>query len=132
MPFPEPSDVIDREAEWAALDAMWARPRPDLAFVVGRRRVGKSYMLARFARAAGGVYYRATRREAKTENGAQWAGVRNGNSAPMASTWAIKRSHRGSEPDPIHSRTAAAVALRTHAWADERAAGTGAPAPSSW
>jgi uncharacterized protein len=62
MPITKPSDVIDREAEWEALAGMWARPRPDLAFAVGRRRVGKSYVLARFARAVGGVYYQATRR----------------------------------------------------------------------
>ena len=58
----KPADVIDREAEWTALQDLWARPRPDLAFVVGRRRVGKSHVLSRFARAVGGVYYQATRR----------------------------------------------------------------------
>ena len=58
----KPSDVIDREAEWTALQDLWARPRPDLAFAVGRRRVGKSHVLSRFARAVGGVYYQATRR----------------------------------------------------------------------
>lgn len=58
----KPADVIDREAEWAALQDLWARPRPDLAFAVGRRRVGKSHVLSRFARAVGGVYYQATRR----------------------------------------------------------------------
>lgn len=59
--IPKPSDIIDRDAEWASLSTMWARPRPDLAFVVGRRRVGKSYVLARFARAVGGIYFQATR-----------------------------------------------------------------------
>lgn len=58
----KPSDVIDREAEWTDLQDLWARPRPDLAFAVGRRRVGKSHVLSRFARAVGGVYYQATRR----------------------------------------------------------------------
>jgi len=62
MTIPKPSDIIDREAEWTALDALWARSRSDLAFVVGRRRVGKSFVLARFARAVGGIYYQATRR----------------------------------------------------------------------
>ena len=60
--IPKPPDIIDRRAEWDALGRVWARPRPDLAFAVGRRRVGKSYVLARFARAVGGVYYQATRR----------------------------------------------------------------------
>ncbi len=58
----KPHDVIDREAEWSTLQELWARPKPDLAFVVGRRRVGKSHVLSRFARAVGGVYYQATRR----------------------------------------------------------------------
>ncbi len=58
----KPDDVIDREAEWTALQDLWERPRPDLAFAVGRRRVGKSHVLSRFARAVGGVYYQATRR----------------------------------------------------------------------
>ncbi len=60
--IPKPPDVIDRAAEWASLQDLWARPRPDLAFAVGRRRVGKSHVLSRFARAVGGVYYQATRR----------------------------------------------------------------------
>ncbi|MEN8184204.1 MAG: ATP-binding protein [Myxococcota bacterium] len=57
-----PVDLLDREAEWAELDRLWRRQRPDLAFVIGRRRVGKSFLLARFARAVGGIYYQATRR----------------------------------------------------------------------
>lgn len=60
--LPKPADVVDRDAEWQALVDVWQRPRPDLAFVVGRRRVGKSYVLSRFARATGGIYYQATRR----------------------------------------------------------------------
>lgn len=59
---PKPNDVIDRKAEWADLDRLWSAKRRDLAFAVGRRRVGKSHVLARFARAVGGVYYQATRR----------------------------------------------------------------------
>src|SRR5688572_14298121 len=51
-----PDDMHDREAEWHALEAMWHRPRPQLAFVLGRRRVGKSFTLSRFARAVGGLY----------------------------------------------------------------------------
>jgi len=54
--------IVDRSAEWQALDTLWQRDRPELIFVVGRRRVGKSYLLARFARAVEGIYYQATRR----------------------------------------------------------------------
>ncbi|MEM1126783.1 MAG: ATP-binding protein [Bacteroidota bacterium] len=59
---PKPADLIDREAEWEALATLWGSDRPELAFVVGRRRIGKSYVLARFAQAVGGLYYQATRR----------------------------------------------------------------------
>jgi AAA+ ATPase superfamily predicted ATPase len=61
----KPAAIRDREAEWEELTRIWGRPSPELAFVLGRRRVGKSYLLARFARSVGGIYYQATRR---TEN----------------------------------------------------------------
>lgn len=35
---------------------------PNLYFVLGRRRAGKSYLLTRFVEAAGGLYYQATRK----------------------------------------------------------------------
>lgn len=59
---PKPSEIIDRDREWGILDTINARSRPDLVFVVGRRRVGKSFVLSRFSRASGGIYYQATRR----------------------------------------------------------------------
>lgn len=62
MPIPKPAEVIDRDAEWGALSALWHKKRPDLVFAVGRRRAGKSYLLSRFAREVGGIYYQATRR----------------------------------------------------------------------
>lgn len=58
----KPSDIIDRDQEWRALGALWQKARPDLVFVVGRRRVGKSFVLSRFSREVGGIYYQATRR----------------------------------------------------------------------
>lgn len=58
----KPSELLDRDAEWRMLEGIWNRPRPDLVFVVGRRRVGKSFLLSRFARQVGGIYYQATRR----------------------------------------------------------------------
>ena len=39
-----------------------SRPDPALLFGVDRRRAGKSWVLARFARAVEGIYYQATRR----------------------------------------------------------------------
>lgn len=62
MSVSRPADLFDRDAEWTALATLWGKRRPDLIFVVGRRRVGKSYLLSRFARQVGGVYYQATRR----------------------------------------------------------------------
>lgn len=58
----KPSDVYDRDAEWRTLATLWGRRRPQLVFVLGRRRVGKSFVLSRFAREVGGLYYQATKR----------------------------------------------------------------------
>ncbi|MFL5381213.1 MAG: ATP-binding protein [Longimicrobiaceae bacterium] len=57
-----PPELLDREREWKALERLWTRARPDLIFVIGRRRAGKSYLLTRFTQRAGGIYYQATRR----------------------------------------------------------------------
>lgn len=61
----KPAAIRDRDVEWKELTRIWRRPSPELAFILGRRRVGKSFLLARFARAVGGIYYQATKR---TEN----------------------------------------------------------------
>ena len=62
MSFPKPSDLVNRDREWRDLTAMWESERPELMFLLGRRRIGKSFMLSRFARETGGLYYQATRR----------------------------------------------------------------------
>lgn len=41
---------------------MYNRKAPDLIFGVGRRRAGRSWVLARFSRSVGGIYYQATNR----------------------------------------------------------------------
>ena len=61
----KPQALRDRDTEWDELVRIWRRPTPELVFVLGRRRVGKSFLLGRFARAVHGVYYQATKR---TEN----------------------------------------------------------------
>jgi hypothetical protein len=61
----KPAVLIDRQDEWKELLDLWASPRPELVFVLGRRRVGKSFVLSKFARAVGGLYYQASKR---TEN----------------------------------------------------------------
>lgn len=62
MAASKPPEVIDRDLEWRTLAELWEKRRPDLVFAVGRRRVGKSFLLSRFAREVGGIYYQATRR----------------------------------------------------------------------
>jgi AAA+ ATPase superfamily predicted ATPase len=57
-----PPDLLDREREWRELDRAWTSGRPELALVLGRRRAGKSFLLARYARTRRGLYYQATRR----------------------------------------------------------------------
>ena len=58
----KPDDILDREAEWQDLLAAWESPGPEVVFVLGRRRAGKSFLLSRFVREIGGVYYQATKR----------------------------------------------------------------------
>jgi len=57
----KPGDIIDREDEWSTLVELWHADGGQLVFMHGRRRVGKSWLLQRFARAVDGVYYQATR-----------------------------------------------------------------------
>lgn len=61
----KPAGLVDREAQWKELAGLWHSPRPELIFVLGRRRVGKSFVLGPLARATGGLYYQASKR---TEN----------------------------------------------------------------
>jgi hypothetical protein len=44
------------------LGAIWASGRPELVFVLGPRRVGKSFLLAPWAQEVRGIYYQASRR----------------------------------------------------------------------
>ena len=52
---------FDRERELAALDASWARLGAELVTLWGRRRVGKSTLLSRFAAGKRSVYLYGTR-----------------------------------------------------------------------
>jgi uncharacterized protein len=58
----KPAAILDRDVEWRELADAWRSPGPELIFVLGRRRVGKSYLLVRFAQEVKGIYYQATRR----------------------------------------------------------------------
>jgi AAA+ ATPase superfamily predicted ATPase len=55
-------DRLGREAECAELERVMASETSELVFVLGRRRVGKSFTLSRFAAEHDGLYYQATRR----------------------------------------------------------------------
>jgi AAA+ ATPase superfamily predicted ATPase len=50
---------VNREAELAALEALWRSPRPELLVLYGRRRVGKTELLRRFCQGKPAVYFLA-------------------------------------------------------------------------
>lgn len=63
MPPPaKPSHIFDREAEWSALARFAVNPSPDvrLGVVSGRRRQGKTFLLASLAEALGGFFFAAS------------------------------------------------------------------------
>jgi AAA+ ATPase superfamily predicted ATPase len=51
---------LGRERELAALDAVAQRPGGQLVLLSGRRRIGKSYLLGRFAQGRRTLYFQAT------------------------------------------------------------------------
>ena len=57
----KPDDIVNRDEDWGKLVELWNADTAQLVFITGRRRVGKSWVLQRFARAVGGIYYQATR-----------------------------------------------------------------------
>jgi hypothetical protein len=61
----KPTELFDREAEWANLVDFVQQPGPGirLALVRGRRRQGKSFLLRRLTNAIGGFYYQALEQE---------------------------------------------------------------------
>jgi uncharacterized protein len=58
----KPTDMFDRDHEWAALRRFITDPQPGatLGVVSGRRRQGKTFLLDAACRAAGGFYFGAT------------------------------------------------------------------------
>jgi AAA+ ATPase superfamily predicted ATPase len=60
-------DLIDREREFAALEAAVDARGGQLAIVWGRRRVGKTYLLEAFSRDRRSLYYTATAQSAPVE-----------------------------------------------------------------
>jgi hypothetical protein len=60
------TQLIGRDQELADLNSAWVRARsgsPQLAVVWGRRRVGKTFLLSRFAEEKRAVYFTATRQD---------------------------------------------------------------------
>lgn len=70
----KPDEILDRDREWGVLTDLWRDPGAHLVFTRGRRRVGKSWLLQRFAHQVGGLYYQATRR-ARREQLTRMTGV---------------------------------------------------------
>jgi hypothetical protein len=63
-------ELLDRAAEMARLEAAWgsaARGEPQLALVWGRRRVGKTFLLAHFAQGRRAVFFGATQQNERIE-----------------------------------------------------------------
>jgi len=66
----KPAELIDREAEWGALDRAWSEAvagRPQLVVVWGRRRVGKTYLLSEFVHGKRAVFFGATQQSESVE-----------------------------------------------------------------
>src|ERR687888_396120 len=87
-----PSEIFDREVEWAELTDFVANPAamPLLGVVSGRRRQGKTLLLGSLCDATGGIYIEGT--EAVTAEHLHWFGqivaARVGAPAPVAfSSW---------------------------------------------
>jgi AAA+ ATPase superfamily predicted ATPase len=58
---------LNRSAELRALDRMWKAPDGQLMLVWGRRRTGKSYLLAHFSEGRRSVFYTATEQSPEVE-----------------------------------------------------------------
>jgi len=58
---------IGRAGELATLDDRYAKPAGQLVLVTGRRRIGKTYLLERFASGKPAVFYQATRQSEALE-----------------------------------------------------------------
>lgn len=56
----KPDNIFDRDREWQALARFTQSPGPQLGVVSGRRRQGKTYLLAGLARQTAGFYFGAT------------------------------------------------------------------------
>lgn len=53
--------LFDRVRETAELERAWRSGKPELLIAAGRRRAGKSYLLARYLEGKNGFYYQATK-----------------------------------------------------------------------
>ena len=59
----KPTEIFDREIEWAELERFASRGGRRIALVYGRRRQGKSYVLDALAKSTGGFYHQALEEE---------------------------------------------------------------------
>jgi len=87
-----PVDFIDREREIAALERFWSEPTAQCIPMVGRRRVGKTYLAEHFARDKDAVYFRCVLRETSEQLPLLGAALAEATDDPVAraeppSTW---------------------------------------------
>lgn len=84
-----PHGLFDRQAEWAALAGFVEQGGGGLAIVRGRRRHGKSALLAGLARVSGAFYHQAIRGvpvDQRRDLAAAWAAA-HGGPVPAFATW---------------------------------------------
>jgi len=90
--FTKPTDMFDRDDEWAALSRFAADDRPGatLGVVSGRRRQGKTFLLDALCKADGGFFFEATEAtdtESLRRIGAQLGGFTKAVIPPRPEDW---------------------------------------------
>ena len=90
--FAKPSDMFDRDEEWAALSRFAADDRSGatLGVVSGRRRQGKTFLLDALSKADGGFFFEATEAtdtESLRQNGAQLGYYTRASMPPRPADW---------------------------------------------
>ena len=130
------SDFTDRERELAALERFWSDPTAQCIPMVGRRRVGKTFLAEHFARDKRAVYFRCQLRGTPEQLPLLGAALAEATDDPVAraeppSTWPgvfalIERLARESrrllvlDELPYWAARDEGLASTLHNWWDER------------
>ena len=78
----KPADLVDRNRMGHTRPSSGPPTGLSCRSLLGRRRVGKSFLLSRFARDVGGLYYQATRRTEAEQLATSVAPLANGSRTP--------------------------------------------------